>query len=258
MSSPFQTTLLDALREAGRIQADRTSNIVVEKKDLADIVTDVDHHCERAIVELIRGRYPDHDVLGEEGTTPRKDATHLWIVDPIDGTKNYAHGYPRSCVSIALAVNREVVLGGVYNATANELFIAEREHGATLNGVAIQVSAIASLERAMVASALTYQGRGADRVQLERLGRLLGVVEAVRSDGCAALDLCDVACGRLDAFFEPGLHAWDTAAGSLIVREAGGMVTTFTGTPHDLYGPETFASNGWVHTELLPWLGDPP
>src|SRR5262249_13224978 len=154
------------------------------------------------------------------------------------------HGYARSCVSIALAERHPgggvtVLLGVVFNPRADEIFAAEAGAGATLNGRAIAVSGTAALDRAMVASALTYDGRGADRAQLERLARVLGAAEALRSDGCAALDLCDVACGRFEAYFEPGLRAWDTAAGALIVREAGGHVTTFGGAPHDPFGAET-------------------
>lgn len=247
-----------AAREAGRIQlARRPSTLAIERKGAADITTDVDLACEACIAAIVNECHPGHGILGEEGTRSEHQSQSplVWIVDPLDGTKNYAHGYPRSCVSIAVAQNNSgacrVLLGVVFNPRTNEMFVAQEGAGATLNGQAICVSPIESLDRAMVASALTYQGRQADRTQLERLARVLGAAEAVRSGGCAALDLCDVACGRLDAYFEPGLHAWDTAAGALIVREAGGCVTTFDGTPHDPFGIETFASNGRVHQTLL-------
>ena len=238
-------------REAGAIQRARAqTRYAIERKGPADITTEIDLACEARIAELLRERHPDHGLLGEEGTATRSSSAYLWIVDPLDGTKNYAHGYARSCVSIALSLNGEVVVGAVFNARADELFVGARGAGATLNGERIQVSHVRSIERAMVASALTYAGRAADRAQLERLGRVLGAVEGVRSDGCAALDLCDVACGRFDAYFERGLHAWDTAAGALIVQEAGGRVTGFRGHAHDLFGAETFASNGHLHEAL--------
>ncbi len=240
-----------AVRGAGQLQLERSATAQVERKGLADITTDVDGACERYVAELVRERHPGHEVLGEEGSAGAPAASHLWIVDPLDGTKNYAHGYGRFCISLALAVEGVVVLGVVYSARANELFLAEKGRGATLNGVPISVSRTESLERAMVASALVYAGRTADGAQLARLGRVLGAVEAVRSDGCAALDLCDVACGRFDAYFERGLHAWDSAAGALLVEEAGGRVSSSQGTRHDIFGRDTVASNGRLHPGLL-------
>ena len=251
----FRETLLQAVRGAGQIQRERVGTATVDRKGAADITTDVDRACEALVVQLIRARHPGHEILGEEGTDGDRGAKHLWIVDPLDGTKNYAHGYGRSCVSLALAIDGKVVLGAVFNARADELFVAEKGHGATLNGAAIRVSSIEAIDRAMVASALTYSGRKADSAQLQRLANVLGVVEAVRSDGCAALDLCDVACGRFEAYFERGLHAWDTAAGALIVEEAGGKVSASSGAAHDLYGFDTVATNGRIHAALLPLVG---
>jgi myo-inositol-1(or 4)-monophosphatase len=253
--SSWKETALLAVRGAGRIQLERIGKASVERKGPADITTDVDRACETFVAELTRTRHPGHEVLGEEGTQGRRGASHLWIVDPLDGTKNYAHGYGRSCVSLALAVDGLVVLGVVFSPRADELFLAETGRGATLNGAPIRVSDTEALDRAMVASALAYSGRVADSEQLQRLGRVLAVVEAVRSDGCAALDLCDVACGRFDAYFERGLHAWDTAAGALIVEQAGGRMSTSQGAPHDIYGRDTLATNGRLHDALLPVVG---
>jgi myo-inositol-1(or 4)-monophosphatase len=250
----WKETALLAVRGAGRIQLERSGTAQVERKGAADITTDVDRACEKFVAELVRERHPGDEILGEEGTAGRREARHLWIVDPLDGTKNFAHGYARFCVSLALAVEGRVVLGAVFNPRADELFFAELSRGATLNAVPISVSRTDSLERAMVASALSYSGRKADSDQLQRLARVLGAVQAVRSDGCAALDLCDVACGRFDAFFERGLQAWDTAAGALMVHEAGGRMSNGRGEPHDLYGQDTVASNGRLHTALLPLI----
>ena len=249
-------------RAAGAIQKRRPrAAVIVEDKGDADITTDVDLECERAILALVRARHPSHAVLAEEETDhggAAGEAPYLWIVDPLDGTKNYAHGYPRSCVSIAVAdrgTGNNVVVGVVFNPNTDELFAASLGRGASMNGAAIHVSPTPKLGRAMIASALTYDtrqpGRRADREQLERLARVLGAAEAVRSDGCCALDLCDVARGRFDGYFERGLKAWDTAAGGLIVREAGGRTSTFDGAPHDPFGPETLASNGRIHEELI-------
>lgn len=252
----FRETALIAARGAGRIQKERArTRIAVEKKGAADIITQVDRECEEFIVAVIRARHPDHGVLGEEGAQDAGSSEYQWIIDPLDGTKNYAHGYGKSCVSIALAQRGEPILGVVFHPRADELFVAEAGAGATLNGQPIAVSPITELDRAMIASALTYDGRQADERQLRRLARVLGAAEAVRSDGCAALDLCDVACGRLEAYFERGIQSWDMAAGGLIVREAGGRISAFDGGAFNLEGREICASNGHIHAALLPLLG---
>jgi myo-inositol-1(or 4)-monophosphatase len=253
--SAWLQTAIEAARGAGQIQrAHGRSRVAVEKKGTADIITAVDRECEEYIVGRLRSRFPDHGVLGEEGARAESTSEYLWIIDPLDGTKNYAHGYGKSCVSIALAWRGDPILGVVYHPRLDELFIGEAGRGATCNGEPIAVSPIADLDSAMVASAITYDGRQADRAQLDRLARVLGAAEAVRSDGCAALDLCDVACGRLDAYFERGPQAWDFAAGGLIVREAGGTVSTFTGGEYSPFCREVCASNGRIHPALIKLL----
>jgi myo-inositol-1(or 4)-monophosphatase len=245
VTTPLESALL-AARAAGEIQLDRLGTRVgVERKGLSDITTEVDHACEEAIVAVLRARHPAHDILAEEGRGRRVGSRHCWLVDPLDGTKNFAHGYRRFCVSIALAVDGEVQLGVVLNPIVRELFVAERGRGATLNDVPMAVSALDDLGDALVASTV-------DRTpgQLARLGRVAGTVQAVRCDGSAALDLCDVACGRLDGYFEAGLQPWDTAAGALIVAEAGGRLSTFAGGDHGVGAPETLASNGRLHQAL--------
>jgi myo-inositol-1(or 4)-monophosphatase len=258
----LRATLLLAVREAGRIQLERRAHpIEVSPKGFRDLVTEVDHAVEEHVFRLITERHPDHAVLGEEEAEARdgepsagRSAPALWILDPLDGTKNYAHGYGRSCVSLAYAERGLVRLGAVYNPAKEELFFAEAGRGATLNGAPIHVSSTSRLDRAMVSTALTVRGRF-EAAQLERIARLLGSVEAVRSDGSAALDLCDVAAGRFECFFEPGLAAWDVAAGGLIVAEAGGRVTRRDGSPHQLFGRDIVASNGILHPELLGLIG---
>jgi myo-inositol-1(or 4)-monophosphatase len=243
---------IDAARAAGELQRRRLGGALeIETKGPHDITTDVDRACEAAIADILRFHHPDHDLLGEEGTAPRGGSPFLWIIDPLDGTKNYTHGYRRFCVSVALEHDGKVVLGVIYNPTTDELFAAEAGKGATLGDRPIRVSPVTDLSSAMVASALARQAGQVDRQQLERLARVYQASEGLRSDGCAALDLCDVACGRLEAYFEIGLRPWDTAAGVLIVAEAGGLVTTFGGHPHDIRGLEMLASNGLVHRELV-------
>jgi myo-inositol-1(or 4)-monophosphatase len=223
---------------------------VVRRKGIGDVVTDVDLACERAVTSLIARRHPDHGILAEEGTGDIARGDLRWILDPLDGTKNFAHGYRRFCVSLALALQDEVILGAVYDPSADALFVAQRGGGATRNGRKIRVSAVSELGSALVASALTTRSRP-DDAQMKRVAALSPRVQGLRIDGCAALDLCDVACGRLDGFVENGLAAWDTAAGALMVREAGGLITDFAGNPSNTGALETVASNGTVHRELL-------
>ncbi len=248
-----RTTLLAAVRAAGALQLRGQREFKVQGKGPFDIVTDVDHACERAVVALLREAHPDHGILGEEGTSEGEGAELLWILDPLDGTKNYAHGYPRFCVSLALTHRRQPILGAVYNAVSDELFCAERGAGATLNGSPFAVSTTSELSAALVAGALTTRGQP-DPQQTRRVQALLPHVQAFRSNGSAALDLCDVACGRLDAYFEEGLKPWDTAAGVLMVREAGGVTSDFSGESHRLFGDQTVASNALLHRSVLPYL----
>ena len=250
-----QITLHRAVREAGALQLAGRPSLEVEAKGDFDIVTNLDRACEAAVVKLIRNAHPDHAILAEEGTGAGALARGgpLWILDPLDGTKNFAHGIPRFGCALALQWNGETVLGAVFDPSSDELFSASREAGATCNGDPIQVSGIAELDQAMVASALTVRRRFSAR-HFDRLERLSSAAQGVRVGGCASLDLCDVARGRLDAYLEEGLDAWDTAAGALIVREAGGTVTAFDGTAHDPFGSETLASNGRVGKAIVDCL----
>jgi myo-inositol-1(or 4)-monophosphatase len=243
--SPRESALL-AARVAGEIQRRRLGgDLGIERKGVGDITTEVDHACEAAIIDVLRARHPDHDIVAEEGRGSRLGSRSCWLVDPLDGTKNFAHGYRRFCVSIALALDGQVELGVVLNPILWELFVAEAGRGATLEGVPIAVSARGELGDALVASTVD-----AAPAQLARLGRVAAVARAVRCDGSAALDLCDVACGRLDAYFEAGLAPWDTAAGALIVAEAGGRISTFSGGHHGIGAHETLATNGRLHPPL--------
>ena len=219
-----------------------------------DPVTDVDRRSEAAIAQTIRAHFPHHRLLAEEGAAGGDDPHWRWIVDPLDGTINYAHGLPFSCVSIAAEYDGEVVAGVVYNPLAEELFAAERGHGATLNGQPIHVSRTDELRRAVLTSAFGPWEANGRRYQR---GRALGPhVQALRDLGSAALELCYVACGRIDGMGGSTLNAWDVAAGALIVREAGGQVTDANGDPFKMDGKHVVVSNGVLHGAILARLHD--
>ncbi|TMA35768.1 MAG: inositol monophosphatase [Deltaproteobacteria bacterium] len=241
-----------AARRAGAlIRARYGERQQVSFKSEVDLVTPVDREAERLILDTLLGAFPDHGVVAEESTArPARDG-HQWYVDPLDGTTNFAHGYPHFAVSIALARQDEFVLGLVYDPLREETFTAVRGAGARLNGAPIGVSETAVLERALVATGFPHDRRQCGRFYLGFWEAVMTRARDVRRGGSAALDLCYVACGRLDAFWEWKLHPWDTAAGRLIVEEAGGRVTDFSARPHRLAGDETAASNGHLHDDLL-------
>ncbi|GGJ80963.1 inositol monophosphatase family protein [Deinococcus aquiradiocola] len=247
-----------AAHEAGRIQQAHVgrAHTIRTKSSFSDLVTEVDGLCEAAIRAWIAREYPDHAVLGEEeGEQGSAAAEYRWVVDPLDGTVNYAHGFPFYCVSIALerrsqdADAAERLLGVVYDATRDELFTAVAGRGAHLNGAPVRVSGTPTLTTpALLSTGFPYDP--GDHRNLRLLGQLLALGVPVRRPGAAALDLCYVACGRLDGYWEMGLKPWDSAAGSLIVTEAGGQVTDALGVAR-ADGPVIVASNGALHDELL-------
>jgi myo-inositol-1(or 4)-monophosphatase len=248
-----RVTLARAVRAAGAIQLKGSASLEVQAKGEGDILTNVDRECETEVVALIQREHPAHAILAEEGTGRKVEEGPLWILDPLDGTKNYVHGLPRFGCALAFLWDGVAILGAVYNPALDELFVGEHRRGATLNGAALRVSKTVDLGSALVASAFTVRRRFAER-QFQRLERLVETAQAVRVGGCASLDLCDVARGRLDAYLEEGLDPWDTAAGALIVREAGGTVTDFRGEPHQPFGVETLASNGPIGAAVLQHL----
>lgn len=248
---------LEAARRAGELLREGfgSNQRFSLKSSRLDLVTEYDRAAEELIIQTIRARFPEHGLLGEEGSSWRTDAEYRWLIDPLDGTTNFAHGYPIFAVSIALAHGEELLLGAVYNPILDELFFAERGRGATLNGKPIRVSRIDKLGQALLATGFPYDP---ERIgsNLRLFERFIYRAQAIRRDGSAALNLCYVACGRFDGFWELDLKPWDIAAGALIVREAGGKVTAFSGGELDLYGNEVLASNGLLHEELLAVLGD--
>ncbi|GAB4276855.1 MAG: inositol monophosphatase family protein [Deferrisomatales bacterium] len=215
-----------------------------------DLVTEADLACEAAIRQVLARRAPGTAVLGEEEGASG-DGADRWVVDPLDGTTNYAHGYPVFCVSIAWEEEGVARLGVVYDPLRDELFTAQAGRGARLNGETIRVSAAARLAEALLATGFPYDRRTNPRTNYEAFCRLTHLTQGVRRGGSAALDLAYVAAGRLDGFWEPGLRPWDTAAGALLVAEAGGRVSGFRGQPFDPYRDEVVATNGALHGALL-------
>ena len=248
----------------------------ITMKGAIDPVTETDFQSQEIIIGMIRQAFPDHGFLAEErageggaaepvSAAPEPGHPGLaweadpppscrWIIDPLDGTVNFAHGFPMFCVSIACEIDGALAYGVVYDPLRDELFEAGRGGGARLNGAPIRVSRTAELTRALVATGFPYDIRERVPETLGRLGRMLAVTQGVRRGGSAALDLCYVACGRLDGFYEENLQPWDTAAGLIIVTEAGGKITTFEGGDYDLYSPNILASNGGLHSQLLSCL----
>jgi myo-inositol-1(or 4)-monophosphatase len=239
-----------AARAGALIRARYREPHEVAFKSELDLVTEVDRQAEALILETITGAFPEHGIMAEESAARAGRDGHLWIVDPLDGTTNFAHGYPQFSVSIALARDGELLLGVVHDPLRDETFSALRGGGARLNGAPIGVSNVTAFERALLGTGFPYDRREHAAFYLAFFQEAICRTQGVRRAGSAALDLCYVACGRLDAFWEWKLHPWDTAAGRLIVEEAGGKVTDFSGAPHRLDGEETAASNGHLHGPL--------
>jgi myo-inositol-1(or 4)-monophosphatase len=229
---------------------------VSNKEGINNLVTEVDHASEKLIIGIIREAFPDHHILTEESGDLPQDSQYKWIIDPIDGTVNYAHGIPLSCVSIGVEKDGEVILGVVYNPFINEFFFAEKGRGAFLNDQPIRVSAKEKVGQSMLVTGFPYKYIDRENGPLDTFGRFIRAGVPVRRLGSAAIDLCWVACGRFDGYFEHFLNAWDSAAGFLIVEEAGGRVTDFAGGAYSPYGPQIVATNGLIHKELLDWINN--
>ncbi|MFQ5417772.1 MAG: inositol monophosphatase family protein [Myxococcota bacterium] len=241
-------------RAAGGVQRERyeTSIEIRTKSTSTDLVTEVDHACEALIVGGLQECRADDAILAEEGSgSDHPDARWRWIIDPIDGTTNYAHGYPRFCVSIGVELEGERIVGVVYDPLLDELYTAVRGEGATRNGFPIAVSRESDLGNAVVATGFAYDVRRSRQDNVDHFIAFVKHTRAIRRDGSAALDLCYVASGRFDAYWELKLHPWDVAAGLLIVEEAGGRISDLSGGPAQGSGFECVASNGLLHDEVL-------
>jgi myo-inositol-1(or 4)-monophosphatase len=244
-------TMQSIAREAGSLLMDHfRKHVKIEYKGSADLVTIADRQSEALILARIRSDFPSHDVMGEEGTRIETGSDYKWYVDPLDGTTNFAHGYPVFCVSLAVEFRGRRIAGVIYDPTRDEMFAAEKGSGARLNGQPIRVSATTRLAECLVATGFPSQKRHKNP-NIYFYHHLTLRSHGVRRAGSAALDLCNVASGRFDGFWEFNLNPWDTAAGVLIVEEAGGRVTDFSGDPFQIASRETLASNGLVHAALI-------
>ena len=243
---------IDLCRSAGDIlkyYAGRDK--LVEAKGHANLVTIADKMSEELIISGILSRYPSHSILAEESGATQPGSRVQWIIDPLDGTTNFAHGYPFYCVSIAVEEAGEVRCGAVFDPVREEMFTAARGHGAFCNGEPLHVSQVRSLSDALLITGFPYDFRERLDTIVDQFRNFLVASQAVRRGGSAALDLCYVAAGRLDGFWELNLHPWDTAAGKIILEEAGGRVTDFRGGPFSIYMKEILASNGLLHDEMI-------
>ena len=250
---------IDVARDAGSLLMQRVGVAKVTNKGDIDLVTEADLASENLIIERIRSYYPQHGILAEESGEAAlvggKTGEWKWIIDPLDGTTNYAHSYPCFCVSIALEHAGVLEVGVVYDPVRGEMFAAERGNGATLNDRKITVSSVEELKDAMVCTGFPYNVR--ERPDFTRdFANFTMAAQAVRRDGSAALDLAYVACGRFDGFWEDGLSPWDIAAGKILIEEARGQVSNFENQPLSIYTKKVLASNGLVHDAMLRVLRD--
>ena len=224
---------------------------ISNKEGINNLVTEADHASEKAIISVIQQAHPDHFILSEESGEIVTDSEYKWIVDPIDGTVNFANGIPICCVSIGLEKAGEMIMGAVYNPLLNELFFAEKGKGATLNGKRIAVGKKEKVLNSNLVTGFPYKYLDSPNGPLQVFEKLIRRGIPVRRLGSAAIDLCWVAAGRFDGFYEHSLNAWDSAAGFLIVEEAGGKVTDFAGNKYSPHQPHILATNGLIHAEML-------
>ncbi len=254
----LKETLIKAAEASGKLIMERfNGDFTIERKDGPNnLVTEVDKASEKLIMEIIHQQFPDHFILSEEIGEVIMDSAYKWIIDPIDGTINFAKGIPLCCVSIGIEKDGEVIMGAVYNPMMNEFFFAEKNKGATLNEKPIRVSSQDKVIHSCLVTGFPYTYLEMENSPLDVFSRLIRSGVPVRRLGSAAIDLCWVAAGRFDGFYEHHLHPWDSAAGFLMVEEAGGKVTGFKGQAFTPYQPQIVATNGQIHNELLQWISN--
>jgi myo-inositol-1(or 4)-monophosphatase len=240
----------DLAREAGALLLSFFGKVAIEYKGDVDLVTQADRSSEALIVERIRKQWPSHDLIGEEGSRTETGSDFHWYIDPLDGTTNFAHGYPVFCVSLGLEYKGQLIAGVIYDPTRDEMFAAEKGGGSRLNGRVVRVSQATRLAESLLATGFPSHKRHKNP-NIQFYHQITLRSHGVRRAGSAALDLCCVASGRYDGFWEFNLNSWDTAAGVLLVREAGGKVTNFSGGPFTIDSREVLASNGLLHDELM-------
>lgn len=242
-----------AAKTAGQIHRKhygRVHNIRFKSKNKLNLVTEVDQKCEIAALSLLRKAFPTHNFWGEESGQQKNQSEFTWLVDPLDGTTNYAHAYPFFCCSIALVQNGWPIVGVIYDALREECFTAKKGHGAFLNGRRLRVSAARTLDESLVCTGFAYAVRET-HYNLDNFRQFVMTTQGVRRDGSAAMNLAYVAAGRFDGFWERGIQAWDMAAGVLMVQEAGGKVTDISGKAFDLMAENALASNGKIHGQIF-------
>ncbi len=240
-----------AAKKAGRIlRTGFNKRMQIHFKGRINPVTEYDLKSERAIIQMITKTFPDHAILSEEGNDRKQKNPCLWVIDPLDGTVNYSHGFPIYCVSVGMLYNGEPLVGVVYDPERNELFSAVRGRKAFLNGKRISVTNEKNIERALVATGFSYGVKKAKRNNLGHFASMIKTAQGVRRPGSAAIDLCWLASGRLDSFWEFDLHPWDTAAAVLILTEAGGKISRVDGSKYSIFDGDIAASNGHLHASL--------
>jgi myo-inositol-1(or 4)-monophosphatase len=256
LCSMLKTTLLNAV-QAGAAQLQHYFNGTFEistKEGINNLVTEADHAAEKAIIDVIKAAHPDHFILSEETGEIKTDSEYKWIIDPIDGTVNFANGIPLCCVSIGVEKDGKMILGSVYNPFMNELFFAQAGMGAYLNDKRIHVGNKETVIKSCLVTGFPYTYLDEPNGPIQVFEKLIRQGIPVRRLGSAAIDLCWVAAGRFDGFYEHKLQAWDSAAGFLMVEEAGGKVTDFEGNYYSPYQPHILATNGKIHDELLAYV----
>ena len=249
--SDYLNAAVEISREAGALLAElSTQPLNIGYKRRADLVTVADRRSEALIVGRLRERFPGHAIVAEEGGNHHSPSDYCWYVDPLDGTTNYAHGFPVYCVTLGLTYRGEVIVGVVYDPTRNDLYTAERGAGAYFNGTPLHVSRTGKLAESLVATGFPPFATNHD-LNIQFYFRFTELSHGIRRAGSAALDLCSVASGRFDGFWEMKLNPWDKAAGTLLVTEAGGRLSDVRGGTFNLLGDDVFVSNGLVHDEML-------
>lgn len=242
-------------REAGAILLDgfRSKETVISYKSRTNLVTNIDNESEKFLFARISDQFPDHAIIAEEGSRKDSPGGYLWYVDPLDGTNNFAHGLPFFCISLGVysTKSQKIVAGVVYNPYLDEMFTAIRGKGSYLNDKQISVSSLDDIGICIIATGFPYDKENMETNNTREFNLFLPRIQGIRRMGSAALDLCYVACGRLDGYWEGWLNAWDMAAGSLIVEEAGGSVTRYNGEPFNPAFPEIVASNGKIHKQMI-------
>ena len=252
----MEQVAIRAARAAGRVHFKRLSHTNISRKSNAiDLVTEADHESEAAVIDILQRAFPDHAILSEEGGGSSDAVSeHRWIIDPLDGTTNFAHSFPQFCISIGYERRGRIQLAVIFDAFKRELFVARRGAGASLNHKPIRVSQVRKLDMSLLATGFPYDRRERRRFYLCFWEAFMLRTHGVRRTGSAALDLAWVACGRVDAFWEFGLKPWDVAAGSLLVEEAGGHVSNMDGTKLDISAAQIIASNGRLHRQMVETL----